>query len=70
MTAATQYERKSIGWVLARTRSVLAPVIQRRIDAGEGASARIFSVGGQRFAQVQFDDIERADLVLALEAHR
>lgn len=71
MTAGVpRYERKSIGWVLDRAQSCFVPVIQRRIRAGEKVTARIFSVQGRRFAQVQFADLSLVDLILPLGASR
>lgn len=66
MSERQTFERKSIGWVLNRTRSCFAPLIERRLAAGESVGARVFSIEGQRFAQVMFADLAHADLIVAL----
>lgn len=67
---AALFERKSIRWVLARTSSWFAPLVEKRLDAGEKVTARMFAVDGARFAEVRFERVEHPDLVLALEARR
>lgn len=69
MTQRPAFERKSVAWVLARTRSVFASVIERRLAAGERASARVFKVDGSPFAEVAFET-DHPNLVLQLEARR